>query len=400
MLENQDMSAPIKLAEGYNPFSDENVVPQVQPQVDVAPTANEQQNVDNTQNVSADPIVSEGQQTQQTQQNETSTFNPDSFIKERFGFDTVDEAEQEFLRLIEEREQAPSFDFSDDVSKTLFDAIREGKTDDVYQILNEQKRIDKLTNSELTTEIAAEIVITNIQNKFKDLSADEVDLLFYDQFFVPLKPEQGFDETDEDYAEKLRSWQAQADYTEKRLMIEAKVLRPEIAKLKSEIKLPDIYNEAGREAQYQEEFEYLQQARSVYERTLDSEFQSFNGFNVSVKDDEVEIPISFNVGEDERFALKQELSDFDGEAYLENRWFNEEGKPNVRQIMADKYVLENLPRILQKVANEAASQRLLAHLKKSNNINLNQTPTPQGTAPSLNPNAAIQEQLANWAFSS
>jgi hypothetical protein len=398
MLENQDMSAPIKLAEGYNPFSDEDVVPQVQPQVEVAPTANEQQNVDNTANTSPDAIVSENQQ--QTQQTDYSTFNPDSFIKERFGFDTVDEAEEEFLRLIEEREQSPEFDFSDDVSRTLFDAIREGKTDDVYQILNEQKRIDKLTNSELTTEIAAEIVKTNIQNKFKDLSADEVDLLFYDQFFVPLKPEQGYDETDEDYSEKLRTWQAQADYTEKRLMIEAKVLRPEIAKLRSEINLPDIYNEAGREAQYQEEFEYLQQARSVYERTLDSEFQSFNGFNVSVKDDDVEIPISFNVAEDERLALKQELSDFDGEAYLENRWFNEEGKPNVRQIMADKYVLENLPRILQKVANEAASQRLLAHLKKSGNINLNQTPTPQGTAPSLNPNAAIQEQLANWAFSS
>ena len=398
MLENQDMSAPIKLAEGYNPFSDEDVVPQVQPQVEVAPTANEQQNVDNTANTSPDAIVSENQQ--QTKQTDYSTFNPDSFIKERFGFDTVDEAEEEFLRLIEEREQSPEFDFSDDVSRTLFDAIREGKTDDVYQILNEQKRIDKLTNSELTTEIAAEIVKTNIQNKFKDLSADEVDLLFYDQFFVPLKPEQGYDETDEDYSEKLRTWQAQADYTEKRLMIEAKVLRPEIAKLRSEINLPDIYNEAGREAQYQEEFEYLQQARSVYERTLDSEFQSFNGFNVSVKDDDVEIPISFNVAEDERLALKQELSDFDGEAYLENRWFNEEGKPNVRQIMADKYVLENLPRILQKVANEAASQRLLAHLKKSGNINLNQTPTPQGTAPSLNPNAAIQEQLANWAFSS
>jgi len=395
MLENQDMSAPIKLAEGYNPFSDEDVAPQVQPQVEVAPTANDQQIVDNSPNTSPDSIVSDNQQ-----QPDYSNFNPDSFIKERFGFDTVDEAEEEFIRLIEEREQSPSFDFSDDVSRTLFDAIREGKTDEVYQILNEQKKLDKLTSSELTTEIAAEIVKTNIQNKFKDLSADEVDLLFYDQFFVPLKPEQGYDETDEDYAEKLKTWQAQADYTEKRLMIEAKVLRPEIAKLKSEIKLPDIYNEAGREAEYQEEFEYLQQARSVYERTLDSEFQSFNGFNVSVKDDDVEIPISFNVAEDERLALKQELSDFDGEAYLENRWFNEEGKPNVRQIMADKYVLENLPRILQKVANEAASQRLLAHLKKSGNINLNQTPTPQGTAPSLNPNAAIQEQLANWAFGS
>ena len=145
MLENQDMSAPIKLAEGYNPFSDEDVVPQVQPQVEVAPTANEQQNVDNSPNTSPDPIVSDNQQ--QTQQPETSTFNPDSFIKERFGFDTVDEAEQEFLRLIEEREQAPSFDFSDDVSKKLFDEIREGKTDDVYQILNEQKRKDMINSN-------------------------------------------------------------------------------------------------------------------------------------------------------------------------------------------------------------------------------------------------------------
>ena len=48
-----------------------------------------------------------------------------------------------------------------------------------------QKKLDKLTSSELTTEIAAEIVKTNIQNKFKDLSADEVDLLFYDQLLIP-----------------------------------------------------------------------------------------------------------------------------------------------------------------------------------------------------------------------
>ena len=94
-------------------------------------------------------------------------------------------------------------------------------------------------------------------------------------------------------------------------MIEAKVIRPELEKLKSEIKLPDIYNEAGREAESQEEFEIQQQARSIYEKTLDSDFQSFNGFNVSVKDEDVEIPISFNVGEDERLAMKNDLMDFD-----------------------------------------------------------------------------------------
>ena len=41
MLENQDMSAPIQLAEGYNPFSDEKYVPKVEE----VPT----QNVENTE---------------------------------------------------------------------------------------------------------------------------------------------------------------------------------------------------------------------------------------------------------------------------------------------------------------------------------------------------------------
>ena len=126
------------------------------------------------------------------------------------------------------------------MSKTLFDAIKEGKTDDVYQILNQQKRLDKLISNELTPDLAVDIIKTNIQNKYKDLTSDEVDLLFYDQYFVPSKPEQSYDESDEDYATKVKTWQSQVDYLDKKMMIEAKVIRPELTKLKSELKLPDI----------------------------------------------------------------------------------------------------------------------------------------------------------------
>jgi hypothetical protein len=389
MLENQDMSAPISLAEGYNPFSDENV-PQVQQAVEVAPTATNEPN-----NEQSAQVNQEGQDLV----SQPSFFDPNSFMKERFGFDTVDEAEETFSRLIEENERN-QFQFKDDISKTLFDAIREGKADDVYEVLNQQKRLEKLTTSELTSEIAAEIVKTNIKNKHKALSNEDVELLFYDQFFVPLKPEQGYDESDDDYAAKVNQWQSQVDYTERRLMIEAKVLKPEIEKLRSEITLPDIYNESGREAESQAEFEIMQEARSIYERTLDSDFQSFNGFNVSVKDEDVEIPISFNVAEEERLAMKNDLEDFDSDLYFENRWFNKEGKPNVQQIMADKYLLENREKIFSKIANEAASQRLLAHLKKNGNININQTPTPQGAKPDLNGIEAERLRMAEWAFSS
>jgi hypothetical protein len=387
MPENTDMSAPITLAEGYNPFSDENA-PQVQQQVEVAPTAT------NEPAQAAPPQQEETKVEEQTAS--TQSFDSNQFIKERFGYDSVEEAEQEFKKLKEQ----PSFEFKDDVSKSLFDAIKEGKADDVYEILNQQKRLEKLTSSELTPDLAAEIVKTNIKNKYKDLSADDVELLFYDQHFVPLKPEQGYDESDEDYAGKVKTWQSQVDYAERRLMIEAKVIRPELEKLKSEIKLPDIYNEAGREAESQEEFEIMQQARSIYEKTLDSDFQSFSGFNVSVKDEDVEIPISFNVAEDERLAMKNDLTDFDSDSYFEGRWFTKDGKPNVQQIMADKYLLENREKIFSKIANEAASQRLLAHLKKNGNININQSPTPQGAKPDLNGTEAERLRMAEWAFSS
>ena len=126
MPENTDMSAPITLAEGYNPFSDENA-PQVQQQVEVAPTAT------NEPAQAAPPQQEETKVEEQTAS--TQSFDSNQFIKERFGYDSVEEAEQEFKKLKEQ----PSFEFKDDVSKSLFDAIKEGKADDVYEILNQQK---------------------------------------------------------------------------------------------------------------------------------------------------------------------------------------------------------------------------------------------------------------------
>jgi len=377
-------AAPIELAVGFNPFGDDNA-PQVQNKIEEAPILNNEPQ-------SAPPPQEE------TKVEEPSSppqaFDSNQFLKERFGFESIEQAEEEFKRFREPKEE---FKFQDDMSKTLFDAIKEGKTDDIYEILNQQKKLDKLISNELTPNLAVDIIKTNIQNKYKDLTSDEVDLLFYDQYFVPSKPEQAYDDSDEDYATKVKTWQSQVDYLDKKMMIEAKVIRPELTKLKSELKLPDIYGEAQQEAESREEVEKMQQARSIYEKTLDSDFQSFSGFTVSVKDEDVEIPISFNVAEEERLAMKNTLADFDSDSYFGERWFAEDGKPKVQQMMADKYLLENYNKILQKVANEAASQRMLAHLKKTGNININQ-PTPQGTpTPSAN---AERDRLAAWAFSS
>ena len=381
-------AAPIELAEGFNPFSDDNA-PQVQPKIEEAPIL--------TNEPAQEAAPPQQEETKVEEHSSTQSFDPNQFVKERFGYESVEEAEQEFKKL---KEKPADFEFKDNISKTLFDAIKEGKADDVYEVLNQQKKLERLTKGELDINLAGEIVKASIRNKNADLTDDDVELLYYDKFYVPEKPVQGFEESDEDFSAKTQQWEATADYVQRKLIIEAKLIRPELEKLKSEIRLPDIYNEAGKEAESQAEFEMMQQARSIYEKTLDSDFQSFNGFNVSVKDEDVEIPISFNVGEDERLAMKNDLADFDSDSYFESRWFTKDGKPNVQQIMADKYLLENREKIFSKIANEAASQRLLAHFKKNGNININQTPTPQGAKPELNSTAAEMERLANWAFNS
>jgi len=381
-MPDNNTAAPIELAQDFNPFSDETFVLKVEE----IPT----QNVENTE--VQQPQVQEN--VQESVQNTTS-FDSNQFIKERFGFDSVEQAEQEFKKL-KEKPAETNFEFKDGVSKTLFDAIKEGKTDDVYDILNQQKRLEKLTTSELTPNLAVDIIKTNIQNKYKDLNQDDVELLFYDQYFVPLKPEQGYDESDEDYTAKVKTWQSQVDYVEKKMMIEAKMIRPELEKLKSELRLPDIYGQEKQEAASQEEFESMQKARSVYEKTLESDYNNFKGFDLMVKDEDVEIPISFNISDEERTALKTQLSDFDVEDKFGNRWFYEDGKPNVKQTMQDIYVLENLDKILRKTANEAYAQAKLAYIKNSGNITLNKQ-TPQGT-PIQNAGSAFEElQKAVWS---
>ena len=384
------MSAPIELAEGYDPFSEDVYVPPAQPQVEVAPTVNSEEAQPAVQ---AEPSTEQQVQPEVQQTQEQQTFDPNQFVRERFGFESVEEAEEQFKRVREQ--QTPEFDFENETSRNLFAAIKEGKTDEIFDILNRQKKLESLTNSEINANIAAEIIKTNIENKYKDLSKEEVDILFYDNYNFPAKPEQSYDETEEDYNARVQNWQSQIEFIEKRMIIDAKVIRPELEKLKSDIKLPDVYGFDELQAESQEEYENLQQARQIYEQTLNSEFNNFNGFNVSVKDEDVEIPIAFNVAEDERIRMKETLSDFDSDNYFGERWFNEDGKPKVQQVMSDIYILENFNKILQKVANEAASQRLVAHFKKSGNVTIN-NPTPQGQ-PQQNPNA-LMDSLADWAF--
>lgn len=319
-----------------------------------------------------------------------------TFVKETFGFDNVETAKEELKRL-RETPQKEELKFANEDSEKLYKAWVEGKKDEVYGYLSNQKKIDKLLNSDVNEHSAAEIIKLNIQSKNKDLSDDEVDFVFNKKFSTPNKPTQSYEETDEDYQAKVSQWENQVNAVKKELIIEAKMAKPEIEKLKSELTLPDIQKEQSINTPTQEDLQAAEEYRKSYENALEAEYKTFGGFNVTFKDGDIEIPIAYTPTEEEKTSLKAALTNFDSNQYFGERWFAEDGKPKIHDIMADKYFLENKEKIMQKVANEAANQMRLQMIARTSNVSLNGRTQQQ----SFNPNGKTElEGLADWAFSS
>lgn len=319
-----------------------------------------------------------------------SEFDPNSFVKENFGFDTVELAKEGFQQL---KEKKPEIQFENEESRTVYEYIAQGKMDELNKFLSTQDKLNVLTNSEVTTSTATEIMKFHIQSKNTDLTPDEVDFLIQERFALPHKPTQGLDQTEEEYLQAVISWQAQVENINKRLIIEAKQVKPELATIKANLKLSPLQIQPIVNEPTQEELQKVENNRKMYVERLNSDYQSFKGFDTAFKDEVVELPVSYSVSDDEKVSLKQRFEDFDSDMFLSKRWITEAGEPNVQQMMADVYLLENVGKIFQKIANDAGNQRLEHHLQKASNISVNGKQSNQ----SFDPNGVQNQQqtLAN-----
>lgn len=332
------------------------------------------------------------QQTATVEQTTTTTetqpqVDYNAFVKETFGYETLDEAKTEFEQLRKLKEEAPNQQFANEESKVLYQAWLEGKKDEVLDYLSNQTKIEKLATGEVNENTAEEIVKLSIKQKNKSLTDDEVDFMFNEKFSISSKPTQRTDEYDDDYQERVSEWEEKSRLVQKRLIIEAKMSQPEIDKLKGELVLPNIQsaNQLSAE-QEQEELQINAEIRKQFEQSLETDYKTFDGFNVTFKDENagIEIPISYVPTEEEKVNLKNQLSDFDHTEYFGNRWFSADGKPQVKSMMADKYFLENKEKIMQKVANEAAQQMRIKMIAMQSNINLKGNSNQQAFMPNKN----------------
>lgn len=280
---------------------------------------------------------------------------------------------EEYRKLKDTPPTKEEIKFLNEQSKHIHELLREGKVDDVIEVFSNQKKIEKAVTSEVNKDTAADIIKLSMQLRYKDLTPSEIEYKFNKEFSIPRMPVQSDGEDDEVFAERKETWQLQVNDIETNKIIEAKLAKPELEKLKSQIVLPEINKtEVKSQEPSQESLDAIKKVRENFLQSLESNYSKVEGFSTKVKDESVELPIVFKIPDEDKVAIKGRLSEgMDVNEYMDKRWFDEKGNPRIESIMKDIYQLENFEKILSGVANNAANDRL-THFKRSvKNIDLN-----------------------------
>ena len=320
----------------------------------------------------------QSQAPQQQDEYEEEIIDPDEWIKREFNWDNTEAAKAEIEELRQLRESAQTeaeIEFANEQSAKFFMMLQEGTEDEIYSFLENKKKLDRLVSSDIDKSTAAEIIKLSMQQKYKDLTQDEIEYKFRKQFSSPSKPVQQDIETDEEYQDRVSQWEDRVKDIETEMFIEAKLARPELEKYKNELVLPEVEFPGSAKQPTQEELDLQSELMDDYFKSAQDALDSFDGLSVMVKDEEVEIPLSYSVSDEERTMIADKMqrfadTNFDANAILYDRWLNENGTVNSSQMVKDLALLYSEGRVGQKFANDAAAKRLAEYIKRSSNVSI------------------------------
>lgn len=314
------------------------------------------------------------------------TENKETIVEpfyKKLGFEKEDDVVAEITTLREKAAKAPEEkQFADEQSKHIYELLREGgdKKKEVRKFLETQEKLETLVSAEVNEDTSVDIIKLGLRLKYKDLTDKEIDYKYNKQYSIPKEPIKGELEDDDEFAEKHAAWKETVDDIKTSRIIDAKTMRPELEKAKSELVLPEIQkgNQNLKQEPTPEDLAVFEKDKTTFLQSAEQSINSFNGVTVQVKDKDVDYTVNYAPSQDEKTLVTTKLKEFaeaqfDANAIFADRWVTEDGKMNVSQMT------EDLSRILmgknsdQKLATDSANKRLEAYLKDKKQINVNET---------------------------
>lgn len=298
-------------------------------------------------------------------------LDPKDWVKREFEVDDPEILKQQIkeYRELKSKPQAEEQKWDNEESKVINELLRTGKKKEVLQILALQDKLENLVSSEVNEDNAAEIIKTGLRLKHKDLTDREIDYKYNKQYSLPKEP--ALDPDDDESVEKHNAWKEQVEDIKMSKIIDAKTMKPDLEKAKVELKFPELEKPTATQANEQDP-EVMKKVKESLINKLEGEYKKIEGFETRVKDESVDIPVSFKIPDEDKATVKSILEkDFEGESnFIYQRWFDEKGEPKIEQMMSDLYLLTHTDKVMSGIANNAANQRLLEARKQATNSDI------------------------------
>lgn len=312
-----------------------------------------------------------------------ATFNESDYLKTNYGYENSESLKKELIEIKELREKAKTpaeIKFANEESKKFFSYFtEEGKEEELLSHLQTKKLIEKAEKANIENpKEATELLQTYYKFKYKDFDDNEVKDHFNDQYAKPSKPKQTDDIEDPEYKEMVKEWETKCEVIDKRIIRDAKMVKPEFSQFKTQVVLPDIQkpSQSATKQPTQEELEVAKKAVDEFIQSVDTDLKTLNDFSLTYKDEAVEIPLSYGLTAEEKTAVSDQLkafaeSNFDANAIFASKWVNKDKSLNVSRMTRDLAYLNSQDKIAQKFVDDAVGKRMDKYTKDKKNIHLN-----------------------------
>jgi hypothetical protein len=295
--------------------------------------------------------------------------------------------------------QKPSFEWKDDFAKTIYEKLVTKDVSELADMLYEQKVL-----SSLDTMSDEDVIKLNMAYEFPELTPEEIEEEYNSRFVV----EDDIDVdmlTDEEVASRKKQLEKQQKAVQREMKKLVKEAKTSLQDLKKDIDFPDILSQMMTQQptdevvnqylakQQEDSARAYQDARKVFEQSIPDGLNSFDGFSVNYKDEDVQFDGKFTLTPEDKSSLQQTLQAFDLESFYGNRYYKE-GKYDTKQLAEDVFFLQNREKIVNAMVTQAVSKAKADILKGMKNIDYSSGPRPSAAV-----NNSDYDEMVNKMFS-
>ncbi len=327
-----------------------------------------------TEETNTEQAASAAAQTTVLTEEKHPDFTFDS-LKGKFGYEKPEDVfkEIEELRVLKANPTPAEIKYENEKSQKLAQAFQAGKFDEVFNYLNEERQLEKLTTTEVNKDTAADIIKLSMNLKYREegLTEAEINHKYNKQYALPKEPKIGDTEDPDLFDERMTTWKEQCSDIEMNKIIDAKVAKRELEQAKSKLILPEIgSNVDGNYVQYLKDLDdtdkSANEATEDYKKFTPKALETKINFN----DEANKIAFEFQY-EPDVDSFNQAVAIVSNGENLSKAFANKDGTPNRQKFLDALYFGLNKDKVLSEAMKQAKNATIKAMMPDNSGNGMN-----------------------------